>query len=221
MAKLLIIEDDEVLSEMLADCLLSQRHIVEVEHDGQAGLERLKSYKYDLLIVDVELPGLNGIEICRDFKLSGAGVPVLMLTARASIDDKEKGFDAGADDYLSKPVRVQEFLARVRALLRRSGINDDNTEFQIRGIRFQARSGILLRDNMEVQLPPKEAQLLELLLKQKDQYLDSKSIIFRMWGDEGTRASLSNCLKRLRKKLCELGEPDLIETVSGLGYRLK
>lgn len=125
MAKILIVEDDEFMADMLGDCLSAMDHIVEKEKDGASGLERLRRSKYELVVLDWQLPRLSGIEICRQLKFELPHIPVMILTSMDRRQDKEAGFDAGADDYLAKPIKLQDFFARVRALLRRSTIVQD------------------------------------------------------------------------------------------------
>jgi len=220
MAKILIIEDDEFMADMLGDCLSSMHHIVEKARDGALGLERLRCFNYELVVLDWQLPHLSGIEICKRLKVELPHIPVMMLTSMDRLQDKETGFDAGADDYVAKPINIKDFSARVRALLRRSIITRE-PELRLRDLRLDIQSAQLAKGEKSVNLPPKEAELLQLLMKQPGEYFTTEALIENLWGADGTRASLANCLKRLRGKLSQLGESELIETSPRLGYRLR
>ena len=121
MAKILLVEDDEAFAAVVSDWLGRENHTVDVCHDGTSGLEMTKSFSFDLIILDWQLPGLSGVEVCQGYRSNGGVSPVIMLTGLGSIDDKTRGFDSGADDYVTKPCDLRELSARVRALLRRSG----------------------------------------------------------------------------------------------------
>ena len=220
MAKILIVEDDLLFSSTLKDFLASQNHVVEAVHDGTLGLQYLQTYKYDLVILDWNLPGQSGPEILSHFKSQKDRSPVLILTARAQLEDKLRSFEVGADDYMTKPVTLQELAARVRALLRRSSTSPEKT-LQYKDIAFQPASGRAMRGQRVIELTRKEAELLTALMQQPGEYLTSEALLERLWDGAGSRAGLANCLKRLRQQLNQDGEPDLIETVQGCGYRLK
>lgn len=220
MAKILIIEDDEMMADMLADCLRSMQHMVETARDGASGLERLRNFKYELVVLDWQLPEMSGLEICKQFKSEVPNVPVIMLTSRSAITDKEAGFEAGVDDYVTKPINPLDFSARVRALLRRSTISQE-PQLGIGDLRLDVKSGQLKKGARSIQLPPREAELMQLLMKQPGEYFSTEALLKRLWGTDGTRASLANCMKRLRDKLSELDEEGLVETTSGLGYRIR
>lgn len=220
MAKILIVEDDQAMAEMLAALLAAQKHVIEVVGDGRACLERIFAYRYDLVLVDWRLPEISGIEVCKEIKSKFPTLPILMLTSNARIEDKELGLAAGADDYLTKPIDVREFAARVRAILRRSAADQENN-LTYKDVVLDPVSGRCVRKNRQVALSRKEAELLEALMEQGQDHLTTETLISKLWGVDGSRAGLANCLKRLRIKLAELGEPDLIETLPESGYRLK
>jgi DNA-binding response OmpR family regulator len=220
MAKILIVDDDEALSSMLASLLSAQKHVIEQVYDGETALERVFSYKYDLLIVDWRLPKTSGIEVCKHVKSKHPTLPVLMLTSNMRIEDKEQGLSAGADDYVTKPIETKEFTARVRALLRRTQAEQES-KMLYKDIELDPASGRCKRKDRQISLAKKEAELLEALMLQPDSHLTTEALIIKLWGDDGSRAGLANCLKRLRIKLTEAGETDLIETLPGIGYRLK
>ncbi|HEY9759557.1 MAG TPA: response regulator transcription factor [Oculatellaceae cyanobacterium] len=220
MAKILIVEDDEAMASMLLELLETQHHSVEHVNNGANAAERIDTYKYDLLICDWQLPALSGIDVVKRMKKVASNCPVLMLTSRESDSDKETGLDAGADDYLAKPINSQIFLARVRALLRRSSATHQG-KLTYKDIVLDPDSGRCQRGARIFSLPPKETELLGLLMKQSTDYLSTESLVRRLWGEKGSRASLANCLKRLRSKLNENNEADIIETMPGSGYKLK
>jgi DNA-binding response OmpR family regulator len=220
MAKILIVEDDEGMSDILRQCLSRLNHTVEQVYDGNTASDYLRTYKYDLMVVDWNLPGLSGPELCKLCKRDHANTSVIMLTAKSAIRDKLDGYNAGADEYMTKPFEVEEFTARVRALLRRSGAVGMR-KLSYKELTLEPESGKATRGERQFSLPPKELELLEVLIQSPGKYFSTEGLVERLWGPEGSRASLANCLKRLRASLNQSGEEDLIETVSGLGYRLK
>jgi DNA-binding response OmpR family regulator len=220
MAKILLVEDDEALRSMLADWLSMQLHVVEQVGDGIAAMEFLRSYKYDVIILDWQLPGLSGIDVCKQFRSMSGLTPVIMFTSQSDVSDKEEGLDAGADDYCTKPIDFVELAARMRALLRRTAIGPLQQVVGA-GLILEPAMGRVVVGTQSVSLPPMEMELLELLVKNRGAYLTTDAIVARLWGDSGSRASLANCLKRLRQKLAVAGQSNLIETSSGLGYRIR
>lgn len=220
MAKILIVDDDRALADMLKDFLTLQNHAVEAAYDGNTALEFLRCYKYDLIVLDWSMPGQNGIDVLKQFKVKATGAPVLFLTARTQLQDKVEGLEAGADDYLTKPINLQEFAARVRALLRRATVRPQKS-LRHGDIILEPSSGQATRGQRKMALARKECDLLALLMQQPGQYLSTEALLDRLWEGRGSRASLANCLKRLRQQLNKDGEPDVIETSPGFGYRLK
>ncbi len=220
MAKILIVEDDDHLSDILRQWLLSLNHVVEQIFDGATASDYLRAYQYDLVILDWNLPGVSGPELCRQIKRQASETAVIMLTAKTSTQDKVQGFDAGADEYMTKPVQFEEFSARIRAHVRRSG-TASTKRMSHRDLTLEPEAGKATRGARQFSLPPKELELLELLMQNPNQFFTTEALIDRFWGPQGSRASLANCMKRLRAQLTQPGEEDLIETVQGLGYRLK
>ncbi len=218
----MIIEDDAGLSKMVRDWLTFEHHMVETAVTGCAGLEKLQFYQYDVVILDWELPEISGIDICKQFRLQGGTAPVLMLTGKGNISDKETGFDAGADDYLTKPFHMKELSVRVRALLRRvSGFSGD--ELKYRDLCLEPSCHRVSRNGRDLQLLPKEFALLEFFLRHPNQVFSAEALLSRVWSSEtdATVDAVSTCIKRLRKKVDIEGAPSVIRTVHGVGYKLE
>jgi DNA-binding response OmpR family regulator len=222
--KILLIEDDERLVEALVEVLTDKQHyMVDAAADGETGWAFLESNHYDLVMLDVLLPKLNGIRLCQRLRQNGYMTPVLMLTARDASSDRVMGLDAGADDYVVKPFDLPELLARVRALLRRSGVALSPI-LEWNGLRLDPNSCQVTYAKQEVHLTPKEYGLLDLLLRNRGRILSRAVIIDQLWSftSPPTEETVKVHMKELRKKLKAAGAPsDLVETIYGLGYRLK
>ncbi len=221
MAKVLLIEDDLVVASTVQDWLESQKHMVEVAESGQDGLQMLCSYGFDVAIIDWELPDLNGVDVVRKFRQHGGLTPIIMLTGRQQIDDKEAGLDSGADDYLTKPFEMRELGARLRALLRRNSLSKSSV-VAFGSIELDTVAGKVLSGNGEIELRPKEFALLEFLIHNPDRVLSTEEIIDRLWSaeEEGVVDSLRSHITRLRKKIESADSHVTIESVYGRGYRL-
>ncbi len=221
MAKILVVEDDEDVALSISDALAVEHHTVECVHDGKEGLDRLKFYKYDLAILDWNLPNLSGVDICSQFRERGGNIPILMLTGKNQTVDKISGLNSGADDYLTKPFDVHELGARVRALLRRPAAVTGNTlaagDFQLDTQTFR-----VTRKGEEIKLLPKEFAVLEFLIRHKNQVFGVDSLLDRVWHSESDASpdAVRQCIARLRKKIDVDGEPSLITTVVGVGYKV-
>ena len=218
--RLLIVEDDHKVAGFLEKGLREEGYAVDVAHDGLDGESKAKVHDYDLLVLDVMLPGQSGLNIVRGVRAAGSDVPVLLLTALDSEDDVVQGLDAGADDYLKKPFGLDELLARVRALLRRGGaVRDDALRFadvEIDRIRHTARRG-----EQALDLTPKEYQLLEYLLLHPARVVRRTELLEKVWDLQFDPMSntVDVHVANLRKKLRAAGPP-LIQTVRGIGYVL-
>lgn len=222
MGKILVVEDEQDLAFQVRDWLSREHHLIEVVHNGQDALDRLRVYKYDAIILDWMLPGMAGVDVCKEFRGKQKGkTPILMLTARAGIDDKEEGLDAGADDYLPKPFQLRELSARVRALLRRASGATSNT-MEVRNIIVDPAARKVTRDGQEVRLEPKEFALLEFLVRNPNTVFSTEALITRVWESESLVSpdAIRTYIKGLRKKLDTEGQPSIIGTVHGVGYRL-
>jgi DNA-binding response OmpR family regulator len=220
---MLLVEDDERITESLAEALTDQHYVIDVATDGQVGWEFVEAFTYDLILLDVLLPKLDGISLCRHLRSHGHRTPVLLLTACDNTTDQVAGLDAGADDYVVKPYKLQELLARIRALLRRGNSPLlPNLEYQ--GLCFNPNAYEATYRNHPLPLTPKEYRLLELFLRRGHRLLNRSTILENLWSFEEPpeEDSVKALVKRLRQKLKLAGaSSNLIETVYGLGYRLK
>jgi len=222
MAKILIVEDELDLAEPIQESLERQHHVVEIVDNGPEALQCLKVYKYDLVILDWMLPGLSGKEIAAQYRSTGGITPIIMLTARSSIEDKEAGFDAGADDYLTKPFHLTELHARVRALLRRPHSMAAKV-LEIGGLSLDPIARKVTRNGEEIHLLPKEFSLLEFLMRHPNQVFSAEALIDRVWESDTLALpdTIRTHIKTLRKKIDAAGKPSLIVTVHGIGYKLE
>ncbi|MGV9667494.1 response regulator transcription factor [Nocardia niigatensis] len=221
MTAVLLAEDDEAIAAPLSRALGREGYSVTVESYGPAVLERALEGGHDLLILDLGLPGMDGLEVCRQVRARGAELAVLMLTARTDEVDFVVGLDAGADDYVGKPFRLAELLARVRALLRRSGIGDEAVE--VGGIRLEPAARRVLVNGVEVNLANKEYELLKVLIDRAGQVVSREMILREVWGDADLRGSktLDMHMSWLRRKIGDEGPvaERRIVTVRGVGFR--
>jgi len=223
-AKVIIIEDDVKTAAALERGLQLEGFDVGVQHDGQAGLDELNKQSFDLLILDWMLPGKDGIEILDVLRGSINAPPVLLLTARDAIEDRVRGLNCGADDYLVKPFAFAELLARVRALLRRTS-DAPETENKIGDLVINLVSRQVWRSGEELFLTPREFDLLAYLVARKGQVVTRQMLVADVWREANRYSSLDNVidvhLARLRKKVDGEGKEKLIETVRGVGFIMK
>jgi len=222
--RILIVEDEESLALKIKNVLESDEYQAEVAFEGEEGLEQALMEEYDLLILDILLPGLDGIQILKEVRRSGSAVPVLLLTAKDRVENKVRGLDAGADDYLTKPFAIPELLARVRSLLRRTS-EVKSAELTVEDLRVDTSTHEVWRGKEPVNLTPKEYAILEFLLYNKNRVLSRLSIAEHVWGDNFDLFSMTNFvdvhIKNLRKKIDDHNKKKLIQTVRGVGYRIK
>ena len=229
--KILLVEDDEIIARTLADILRDRHYIVDLASEGELGWEMVEAYDYDLIVLDVVLPKLNGINFCHKLRNAGNQTPVLLLTAENSGDQKVMGLDAGADDYVVKPFEISELLARIRVLLRRR--NSLVSQILHWGnLSLNLSTHEVTYEQQTVNLTPKEYRLLELFLRSSDhesssggnRVLTRELILDRLWdiAEAPNENTVTAHIKDLRRKLKQVGvDADLIETVYGVGYRLK
>jgi two-component system response regulator MprA len=223
--KILVVDDERAVRESLRRALELEGYQIELAADGQEALQRLEGNgdaQPDAVILDVLMPTMDGLEVCRRLRRSGNRVPVLMLTARDEIDNRVAGLDAGADDYVTKPFALEEFVARVRALLRRTSAGDDQL-LRFADLELDPGTREVRRDGDSIELTRTEFALLELFMTNPRQVL-TRSIIFeRVWGyDFGFASnSLDVYIGYLRRKTEAGGKPRLIQTVRGVGYALR
>lgn len=221
--RILIVEDDERIAESLVEALSDQHYVVDVANDGQQGWEFIETLTYDLILLDVMLPKIDGISLCQQVRSRGYRMPILLLTARDTTIDKVAGLDAGADDYVVKPYKLQELMARIRALLRRGGL-DSPPIMQWGSLRLDSSTCEVTYGKQPVNITPKEYRLLELFLRRGCRVFSRSAILENLWSFEEPPGedTVKTHIKRLRQKLKVVGAPDdFIETVYGLGYRLK
>lgn len=221
MAKVLIIEDDPSVASSLLDWMEGNGYQAEVAYDGAEGLEFLQQRGYDLAIVDWQLPSMSGPSICKNYRRSGGKTPMLMLTQKSTVEDKETGLDSGADDYLPKPFDVRELGARVRALLRRSTELFDS-RLSSGKIELDAAAFKVTVLGKTSQLVAREFALLEFLLRHPGAYFTADRLIDHVWESslEVGHEALRTCVSRIRSKLDEEGKPSVIENSKGLGYKI-
>ncbi|HEY9712089.1 MAG TPA: response regulator transcription factor [Chroococcales cyanobacterium] len=224
MAKILIVEDDKALSALVVDWLTNQKDVPEPVYEGVEGLERLKLYKYDAVILDWDLPGISGPEICRRFRDDGGETPILMLTGKREIHEKTTGLDAGADDYLTKPFAMEELSARLRALLRRSGGAGGVTKSILTAghVALDPVSRVVTSNGKELTLQPKEYSLLEFLLRHPNQPFSAEALLDRVWSSESDASpdTVRLQIMRLRNKIDIDGSESMIRTIHRVGYVL-
>ncbi|HIK11398.1 MAG TPA: response regulator transcription factor [Oscillatoriaceae cyanobacterium M33_DOE_052] len=221
--RILLVEDDLLLAEALAEALGDQQYMVDVVGDGESAWSQVKMVEYDLMVLDVMLPKLDGISLCRRLRSFGYSQPILMLTARDTSMDKVGGLDAGADDYVVKPVDFFELSARLRALLRR-GNSSGMPVLEWGGLSLDPSTYDVSYEGEMVQLTPKEYSILELLMRNGRRVLSRSAIVERIWSlaDPPSEDTVKTHIKSLRQKLRAAGAPnDIVETVQGFGYRLK
>jgi two-component system, OmpR family, response regulator MprA len=225
--KILVVDDERAVRESLRRALELEGYEIELAEDGRQALDRLgadSEPEPDAVILDVLMPGVDGLEVCRTLRAQGSRLPVLMLTARTQVEDRVEGLDAGADDYLTKPFALEELLARVRALLRRSG-DDGGSGDTLRFADLELDPGTreVRRGDQRIELTRTEFSLLELFLLNPRQVLTRSVIFERVWGyDFGFASnSLDVYIGYLRRKTEDGGKPRLIHTVRGVGYALR
>ncbi|MBD2725672.1 response regulator transcription factor [Nostoc sp. FACHB-892] len=220
--RILLVEDDSEQLEPLQSLLLEAGYIVDGVEDGETAQWLLSKKDYDLLILDWMLPTISGLSLCHQYRLLGKTIPVLMLTAKDTTPDKVMALDAGADDYLVKPADLVEFLARVRALGRRSPqwVGDI---LQVADLQLHLSNLTIERNQVSVELSPREAQLLEYLMRHRNQILTREQIedALWQWGSEPESNALTVLVRKLRHRLQLVGAADWVKTVYGMGYSLK
>jgi DNA-binding response OmpR family regulator len=221
--RILVVEDDVQIAEMLAEALTNRQYIVDIAADGENAWSWIDTLEYDLVLLDITLPKMNGLTFCQKLRERNVTIPVLMLTARDTLEDKVIGLDAGADAYMVKPFDLQELLAHVRALLRRAGTTS-RPNLYWDGLCLNPDTYEVTYEGTQLHLTPKEYALLELLMSNGRRVLSRPSIIERLWSldDSPTEEAVKTHIRTLRQKLRAIStSADLIETVHGLGYRMK
>ena len=218
--KILVVDDERAVRESLRRALELEGYEIELAADGSEALYRLEgSEEPDAVILDVLMPGVDGLEVCRRLRGSGSKLPVLMLTARTEVEDRVAGLDAGADDYVTKPFALEELLARVRALLRRTS-DEEGDVVRFANLELDPTTREVTRGGRPIELTRTEFSLLELFLRNPRQVLPRSLVFDRVWGyDFGPSSNaLEVYISYLRRKTEEAGEARLIHTVRGVGY---
>ncbi len=219
MPKILLAEDDATLGSSLSSWLEAENFTVEWVLKGTHALERLNTYSYDVIILDWQMPEMEGLEVCASFRRGGGVTPIIMLTGKGHVIDKVKGLESGADDYLAKPFELSELLARLRSLLRRSadyvGSVIKNGEFEI-----DTRSRVLSKSGTAIKLQPKEFAIVEFLMRNPGKVFSTQELLKRVWTDAAgvSSESLYTYMKTLRKKLSSSDGQCPIKTAHSQGY---
>lgn len=221
--RLLVVEDEMQLADALTEILKRNKYIVDTVYNGTDGLDCALSGVYDCIILDIMLPGMNGIEVLRCLREEKISAPVLLLTARSEVEDKINGLDCGADDYLTKPFVTGELLARIRALTRRKGDIFDDNKLTFNGLELNKSSCTMFYGGNDVKLSLKEYQIMELLIANPRHILPKERIIEKIWGYESDVEynNIEVYISFLRKKLSAIGTETQIKTARGIGYSLE
>ena len=221
--RILVVEDEARIASLISRGLRHEGYKVEVAPNGETALDKAFTDPPDLIILDVMLPDLDGLEVCRQLRVAGADEPVLMLTAKDAVTDRVAGLDSGADDYLVKPFAFDELLARVRALLRRTAPPDANVPMEFADLVLDPATRQARRGERDIELTAKEYEVLELFMRNPRQVLTRDIIYDRIWGyDFGGESNIIEVYVRyLRAKLEAGGESRLIHTLRGVGYVLR
>ncbi|MGB8957116.1 MAG: response regulator transcription factor [Tumebacillaceae bacterium] len=222
--RILIVEDEIHLAEALTQILKKHHYSVDAVHDGHAGLDNALSGIYDLLLLDIMLPGMDGISILKAIREEGVTTPVILLTAKGEVSDKVLGLDYGADDYIAKPFSTEELLARIRAALRRkSEVLQDSTSLKFGDVELNTSNLKLTGNGKEIKLTLKESELLELLMTRKQAVTSKEHMIEKLWGfdSEVESNNVEVYISFLRKKLTFLQSSVKINTIRGVGYVLE
>jgi len=221
--RILLVEDEKYMAEAIAQVLRKNNYTVDLAHDGEYGLDCALTDIYDIIILDIMLPKLDGLSVLAELRREKIAAPVLLLTARGEVEDRVRGLDGGADDYLPKPFKTEELLARLRALMRRRGEFVPEGTLVFGDIELNPSTLTLRREGREFQMTLKESQLLELLISRKGAVISKNAIIEKLWGfdSEAEDNHVEVYISFLRKKLSSLESAVVIQTVRGLGYALR
>lgn len=221
--KILVVEDETQLADALSEILKRHRYAVDTVYNGIDGLDNALTDIYDCIVLDIMLPGMNGIEILRNIRNEKISTPVILLTARSEVEDKINGLDCGADDYLTKPFVTGELLARIRALTRRKGEIVDDSKLSYCGLILNKDSCSMTYNENDVKLSLKEYQIMEMLMTNPKRILPKERIIEKIWGFESDVEynNIEVYISFLRKKLSAIGTDIKIKTARGIGYSIE
>ena len=221
MAKILLVDDDKDLLESVAEWLRAESHVLELCHSGEEALEFIEFSDFDAIILDWNMPGISGLDVCRSLRMKGVHTPIMFLTGRNDLAHKEFGLDSGADDYVTKPFDLREVSARLRALLRRFKSIDVGT-LKFADLELDPKLRKLRRNEQEIKLPPREFALLEFLLRNRNELYNTEQLARKVWSSEtfATDQTVRTCIKRLRQYIDVDGRPSYISNIHGHGYGL-
>jgi two-component system OmpR family response regulator len=220
--RILVIEDEKRIADNLKKGLEMENYTVDVAYDGLDGVEMAEAEDYDLVLLDLMLPELAGMDVCKRLRNKGQLMPILMLTARGQTEDKVRGLDAGGDDYLTKPFAFEELLARIRSLVRRAK-ESEYIKLEVADLKLDPKEFEVFRGKKQIQLSSKEYALLEYLVRHKGQVVTKEQIIRNIWSidDEVLPNTVEVYIKKLREKIdLPFKKKKLIQTVRGFGYKL-
>lgn len=220
--RILVIEDERKVASFIRRGLEEERYIVETAADGETGLNMALNNVFDAIVLDVMLPKLDGYSVLRSIRQEGLAVPVIMLTARGTTEDRVQGLDLGADDYLAKPFHFEELAARLRSILRRS-TSEKTTKLQCGDLTLDLVTHYAFRDEKEIELTTKEYALLEYMMRNKDRILSRSMIMQHVWKHDFDPESniIDVYIKRVRQKIERPGQSQLIHSIRGVGYRMR
>jgi DNA-binding response OmpR family regulator len=219
---ILVVEDERRLAQVVRRVLEEEGHTVDVAYDGEEGLALATDGSHDVIVLDILLPAMDGFEVCRALRRDRVDTPILLLTALDSVDDRARGLDAGADDYLPKPFAFQELLARLRALGRRKVQAREPTALEVHGLRLDLRRRRAERNGRTIDLSPREFSLLEFLMRNEGRVITRTQMLDHVWGyDYATDSNLVDVyMAYLRRKVDRADDSKLIRTVRGVGYAI-
>ncbi len=221
--RILIVEDEVNLATTLKKILKQQKYIIDISNDGESGLDNILSNVYDLVILDIMLPKIDGITILKKVRQSSIETPIILLTAKGEVNDKVLGLDCGADDYLVKPFDANELLARIRAISRRKSYDIFNNDLNFGDFSLLCDTLILIKEDKDILLSPKEKELLELLINRNTTTTPKDLIINKVWGydSDAEHNNVEVYISFLRKKLKYINSDVKIKTIRGIGYILE
>jgi DNA-binding response OmpR family regulator len=219
--KILVVDDEPVLLEQLRETLINQRYNVDTADDGESALDKIFDNLYDLIILDIMLPKVDGLSILKEIRKAKIKTPVLMLTSKGTVEDKIQGLDYGADDYLAKPFAMAELMARIRSQLRRTSDHRDPM-LTISDVSLNTKTRQVNKKGKAMELTPKEFSILEYLLYNKNRVVSRFTLAEHVWGDEFDPFTMSNFIdvhiKNLRRKIGDTDKKKIIRTVRGIGF---
>lgn len=222
MAKILLVEDDQEWVDVLTVYLKSESHAVEVVASGEDALQLLTNFTFDVVLLDWGLPGMSGLEVCRRYRNGGGTTPIIFLTSKSDIAEKEEGLDIGADDYMVKPLQLRELSARIRSVMRRQA-SVLLGELTIGSLVLQAKDRTLTVDGQSILLTRKECALLEYLMRHSGSAFTAEDLLKAVWPSEssGSVGSVRSWMAILRRKLAAAGQEGFIQTLRGSGYMIE